>query len=304
MTQGEVVIFTDEPGWHGRSLVKQFAARGYLARFVSLCDCLVDLSAPMPRIEIPGFEQMPSAAFVRGVAGGSLEEVIARLNILHLLDMLGVPVFNLGRAIERTVDKSLTTFLLRHHAVPSPRTWAMESAAAARAIVETEISAGRSLVLKPLFGSQGKGVVRLDSMADFAANPPSTGVYYLQEYIASSNADFRDWRVFVINGKAVSAMLRRSTHWVTNRAQGANCEAIPNDQRLFKLAEAASRALDVDYAGVDLLMAPNGEWLVNEVNGIPAWQGLQRATKANITNLLVDAVVEKIESAPTYAASA
>lgn len=299
-----VAIFTDEPGWHGRSLRKELANCGYTAQFVTLRACALDLSAAQPRIVIPELDNLPAGAFVRGIAGGTLEEVVARLDVLHALEILGVPVFNTGRAIERTVDKGLTSFLLAHHRIPTPRTWVIESAAQARSIVESELAAGRSVVMKPLFGSQGNGVMRISSLSEFADAQPVAGVFYLQEYVNAGEREFRDWRVFVIDGRAVAVMQRRSTHWVTNRAQGAICEAVGADARLFALAEAAAAAVGVDYAGVDLLRDRNGQWLVSEVNGIPAWQGLQRAVKRNITRQLVDAFIGKIERTRAVAATA
>lgn len=299
-----VVIFTDEPGWHGKRLRTALAAEHYDARFVSLCDCAIDLSGRAPRIVIPTFTDLPLAAFVRGVAGGTLEQIVSRLNILHTLRMLGIPVFNDGRAIERTVDKGLTSFLLHRHGIPTPRTWVLESAAAARPIAELEFRSGRKIVLKPLFGSQGNGVVKLESLDEFDQHKPPTGVYYLQEYIDAGEGDFRDWRVFVIRGRAVAAMQRRSSHWVTNRAQGAVCEpATIDDGQLVQLAEAAAAALDVDYAGIDLLRDRAGRWFVGEVNGIPAWQGLQRAAGVNITQLLVAAFIDTIRNRPELAAA-
>jgi RimK family alpha-L-glutamate ligase len=299
-----VVIFTDEPGWHGKRLRAALAEEHYDARFASLCDCALDMSGPEPRIAIPTFAGLPQAAFVRGVAGGTLEQIISRLNILHSLRMIGIPVFNDGRAIERTVDKGLTSFLLSRHGIPTPRTWVLESTEAARAIAAREFLAGKKLVLKPLFGSQGNGVVQMGSLDAFDQQTPATGVYYLQEYIDAGEGDFRDWRVFVIHGRAAAAMQRRSSHWVTNRAQGAICEPVTiRDGQLAQLAEAAATALDVDYAGIDLLRDHTGRWFVGEVNGIPAWQGLQRASGVNITQHLVAAFIEKIRKQSEFAAA-
>ena len=71
--------------------------------------------------------------FVRAIAGGSFEEVTRRLGVLHALRELGVPVWNDARAIERCVDKSMTSFLLARAGLPTPPTWAVEGADAARA---------------------------------------------------------------------------------------------------------------------------------------------------------------------------
>ncbi len=293
-----VVIFTDDPGWHGRVLDAGLAARGYAASMVSLKDCHLDFAGEHARIVIPGFEHGPPAgAFVRGVPGGTLEEVVLRLDVLHALSLQGVPVFNTGRAIERTVDKALTSFLLKHHGIRTPRTWVLEQRAAARAVAAAEFAAGRRLVLKPLFGSQGEGLQLLDSLAAFDAAEPVAGVWYLQAFVERGGPPYRDWRVLVVGGVARHAMSRTSAHWITNRAQGAHCEAAVLDDELRRVAEGAAAALDIDYAGVDLFREETGQWSVGEINGVPAWWGLQQACGTGVTEALVEAFVAKMIAA-------
>ena len=294
----QVVIFSDEPGWHGRQLRRRFASVGLSASFVSLSSCSLVLnaadSAQGALVDVPGMTlSRLKGAFVRGVAGGTLEEVISRLNILHALCALEIPVFNDGRAIERTVDKAMTSLLLRMRGVPTMDTWVTESVERARMIANHCIAAHGSVVVKPLFGSQGKGVQRIRTMDEFNALRPTNGVYYLQAYIRPEGDTYRDWRVFVIDGRAIAAMQRSSRHWVTNRAQGAKCEPFQPDRSLKALAVAAADALQVDYAGVDLMRDAAGNWLVSEVNGIPAWQGLQRACDIDVSAALIDAFVGK-----------
>ena len=125
------------------------------------------IAASTPRLSwhglvMPGFgRELPDAVLVRGIAGGSFEQVTKRLGVLHALRELGVPVYNDARAIERSVDKSMTSLLLHAARVPTPPTWATESQAEAQRIVMRESAAGHALVLKPLFGSQGKGLQRV-----------------------------------------------------------------------------------------------------------------------------------------------
>lgn len=290
-----IVIFTDDPGWHGRRLLAGLAARGHAGLFVSLADCGFACDKGAPRIRIPGFEHgLPRGAFVRGVPGGSLEQVVLRLDVLHCLALAGVPVFNSGRAIERTVDKAMTSFLLAHHGIPTPPTWVCETLAEAQARAAPLFAAGEEVVLKPLFGSQGEGLQRLDSAAALAAAMPAGGVYYLQHYLARGGPPYRDWRIMVIDGCARFQMERVSEHWVTNRAQGARCVASALDTTVCALAEAAAAAIDIDYAGVDLLQEADGRWVVGEVNGVPAWWGLAQATGADVTGALLDAFCARL----------
>ena len=293
-----IAIFTDEPGWHGRVLSEAFAAAGCEASYVSLKDCRIDVDGARPTVVIPGFEDgLPAGALVRGVAGGTLEEVVLRLDVLHVLPVLGVPIVNSGRAIERTVDKAMTSFLLAHAGIPTPRTWVAESRTAAVEVAARELAAGRTLVLKPLFGSQGDGIARLTNLDELEAAAPPTGVWYLQEFVERGAGDYRDWRVLVVQGSARAAMERVSEHWVTNRAQGARCEPTRLEPELARLAEAAAAAVDIDYTGVDLMRDRDGRWWVGEVNGIPAWQGLQRVTEVDIAPLLAGALLARMGTA-------
>ncbi|MBM4228081.1 MAG: alpha-L-glutamate ligase [Gammaproteobacteria bacterium] len=290
-----VVIFTDEPGWHGRSLRRALAARGVEAVFLSLKEARFDIANGRHLPQLPGFEgALPRGVFVRGVPGGALESVILRLDVLHTLALLGVPVFNSGRAIERTVDKLLTSFLLSSRGVPTPATAACESPAEAQTFCAPFFAARRAVVLKPLFGSQGQGLVLVHDETQLAASVPVGGVFYVQEFLGSTAPPYQDWRVMVIDGRARFCMRRESAHWITNRAQGARCLAAPLETPLADLAEAAAAALEVDYAGVDLLRDPEGNWRVIEVNGIPAWWGLTQATGADVTGALVEAFLARL----------
>jgi len=284
-----IAIITDDPGWHGRQLRQAFAARGCESQFVSLQNCHFDLARARNSVVIPGFKNcLPDAVFVRGVPGGTLEQVILRLDVLHALRELGVPVYNDARAIERSVDKAMTSFLLKRAGIPTPATWVCESAARARAVLLRETAAGRELVLKPLFGSQGFGLQRLKSGMDVPDLVNYSGTAYLQRFIACAEGRWHDFRVLVVGGSARAAMVRRGTSWLNNVAQGAKCEKAPPDEILQRLAQDAACAVGMDYAGVDLMRDVDGEPYVIEVNGIPAWRGLQGVCRDNLAQYLVD----------------
>lgn len=294
-----IPVFTDDPGWHGKRLSEAFAARGYEAVFVSLKDCALHLGGGEQPVFIPGFEHgLPAGVFVRGVPGGTLQRVIARLDILHALKMLGIAVYNDGHAVERTVDKAMTSFLLHLNGVPTPSTWVCESRQQAHEIYLRETMAGREVVIKPLFGSQGQGIRKLTAETGFPVPLEQyvDGLYYLQRYIDSGEGAWHDHRVFVIRGQAMAAMIRHGSHWVNNVAQGGRCEAIAAEGELAQLAEAAAAAVDVDYCGVDIIRDRDGRLYVLEVNSIPAWRGLQGATGLNIGQLLVDDFLSRLHA--------
>lgn len=291
----QIAIITDDPGWHGRELVNALRHHGLGAHYLSLTGCQFTFDDTDQMVRMPGFEhRLPLGVFVRGVPGGTLEQVIFRLDILHALVQLGITVYNDPRAIERTVDKCMTTLLLKQAGIPTPTTWVFESEAQARQICEREFLQGRSVVLKPLFGSQGIGVHRLTRDTGVIHDEKFAGLYYLQTFVERAGADWSDIRILVINGKAIAAMRRRSQHWITNRAQGAKCEPLALDHELTQLAEAAARAININYAGVDIIPDTEGRLQVIEVNGVPAWWGLQGVTDFNIAGSLIDDFVRRI----------
>jgi tetrahydromethanopterin:alpha-L-glutamate ligase len=341
-----VAIMTDETGWHTTRLKKAFRARGVDARCIDLAACRIDTTWEPYGLALPGFgHTLPDAVFVRGIAGGTFEQVTLRLGILHALRECGVPVYNDARAIERSVDKSMTSFLLHRNGVPTPATWAGESAAFAQRVLMRETAAGHQVVLKPLFGSQGKGLRRLGASArrdgTLVPLPPLKQyrqVAYLQRFVGHNGAQTPgctgsthraepafDWRVLVIGGRAVAAMRRTGGRgWIHNVARGARCEPAELDDTLAEIAVRATQALGLDYAGVDLIPAPQSQSqsqsresngrrespsfaqehdaphtsasaspLVLEVNGVAAWRGLQSVTPFDIAAALVDDLLDR-----------
>lgn len=289
-----IPIFTDDPGWHGAELKRAFAARGVEACFVSLRDCLIDLSNEKPQIHIPQFDALPKAAFVRGVTGGTLPQVITRLNVLHMLAAMGVMIYNAPKAIERTVDKGMTSFLLRQAGISTPPTWVCESRHLAHEIIAQIHAANlEKLVIKPLFGSQGEGVRLVDTTKlPVPMDMFVDGVFYLQQFV-NTGQNKHDYRVFVVANQAVAAMRRSGDGWLHNVAQGAVCEACA-EADVLALAIQAARAVDIAYCGVDIIRDADGKLWVLEVNSIPAWRGLQTVTSVNIADVLADDLLSQL----------
>jgi RimK family alpha-L-glutamate ligase len=133
------------------------------------------------------------------------------------------------------------------------------------------------VVVKPLFGAMGNGMVRVEDRdvahRVFRALELERTVYYVQQTVLPP--DRRDLRVLVVDGEVAGAMERVSDSWRANIARGARPRAVELEQAERDTAVAAAAALEADIAGVDLLVAPGGEPVVVEVNGIPGWQALQ-----------------------------
>lgn len=286
-----VAVISDEADWHSRTLAKAFAALGVNTVRIGLSSCGIDTENPAG-LTLPGFpDRLPDAVIVRSMSGGTFQAVTLRLGVLHALRELGVTVWNDARAVERCVDKSMTSFLLARAGIPTPPTWALESREAASDVVRRE-AAHAPLVLKPLFGSQGRGL-RLIRTADDLPEPDAvTGVYYLQRFVGARHGDgYRDFRLLVSRGRVVATMARCATDWVTNVKQGGRPVAAVADATMKDLAVQAATAVGAVFAGVDIICGADGRPTVLEVNSMPAWSGLQKVSRGSIASVLAGDMV-------------
>jgi RimK family alpha-L-glutamate ligase len=228
------------------------------------------------------------AVLARIIPSGSLEQIIYRVDALHRLEDRGVRVMNSPRAIERTVDKFWTSALLEQCGLPTPDTVVCETP-------EEAIAAFRAMgdvIVKPLFGSMGLGMVRVsdEEMAFrvFKTIETIRGVYYLQRTI---DHEGRDVRAFVVGGRVLAAIERRSDGWRTNLSRGGTARPLQLSEEWSSLAVRAAAAVGAEYAGVDLLPARDGSVYVLEVNGIPGWEGLQATTGLDVAGAVIDQLV-------------
>jgi tetrahydromethanopterin:alpha-L-glutamate ligase len=292
-----ILVVSDQRDWHARQMEMAFAALGARVERIDLADCGFDTRSPSG-LSLPVLgSQLPDAVHVRTLSAGSFEAITKRLGVLHALANLGVVVWNDPRAVERCVDKSMTSFLLARAGVPTPPTWTMESVQAACVLVEREASHG-ALVLKPLFGAQGKGLRLIRRPEDLPGPEDIAGVYYLQRFQSNGTEDFTDYRLFVLRGRVIAAMMRRASTWITNVKQGGQPLAVAPDPKMERLAIAAAEAVGAEIAGVDVLVAADGAPTVLEVNSMPAWSGLQKVSKRNIAEAIASALMETLHCRP------
>jgi RimK family alpha-L-glutamate ligase len=280
-----LVVLASRQGWHTRELTRALNARGHTGAIVPYEGLTASIgSRPGLRSGDADLDRA-DAVFARIIPSGSLEQIIYRVDALHRLEERGVRVMNSPRAIERTVDKFWTSCLLEQCGIPTPDTVVCERAEEAMAAFRDL----RDVIVKPLFGSMGLGMVRVadEEMAYRVFRTVETirGVYYLQRTVEHEG---RDYRVFVLGGRVLGAIERRADGWRTNIARGGEARPARLPEAWAALAVRAAAAVGAEYAGVDLLPAKDGTIYVLEVNGIPGWQGLQEATGLDVAGALVD----------------
>lgn len=283
-----LALIVSSPDWQSAALLEACRSCGAEPVPLRLADCVFDTAAPSG-LRLPGIDGLPDAVLVRAVGGGTFEEVTRRLGVLHALSTFSVPVWNDATAIERCVDKSMTAFLLSRAGVPTPPGITVEGFEAARLAVS---SSSVPLVLKPLFGSQGRGLRLINTPDDLPKAEEVGGIYYLQRFAAvPQDGFFRDYRLLVCNGQVIAAMTRRAEHWITNIGRGGTPEPLSPDPEMTALALRAADTVGAIYAGVDLLRDPDGTPQVIEINSMPGWRGLQSVTEVPIAPRLIRALL-------------
>ena len=288
----KLAILGQNGGWHTESLRGALARRGLSAE----CYPVSPLTA-----RVDGKPRLSAATtslddcdivFVRAIPSGSLEQVIFRMDALRMLEHGGVRVVNSAFAIEHGVDKYYTAARLQDAGLPTPRTVVAERFDEALAAYH---ELGGDVVVKPLFGSEGRGIVRVSDVDTayrvFRALELGRYIYCVQEFVPHGREDIR---AFVIGERVIGAMLRRGHGWKTNAAQGAVCEPLELDDHLIDLSLRATRVVGADHAGVDILPCDDGGYSVIEVNTIPGWRALAAATGVDAARCLVDHVLEEV----------
>ena len=290
-----VVILSARTGWHTDELIRALTARGHLAAVLPYEGLIgrINVEAGLqPRLGDGLTSEQISildadAVLARIIPGGSLEQLIYRVDALHWIENRGIRVINSPRAIERSVDKFYTTTLLHDAGLLVPETVVCERVEDAMAAVR----AMGDVVIKPIFGSLGHGMVRVGdpdtALRVVRALDQIRSVFYVQRAIEH---DGRDLRVFVVGGRVLGTIERRAPagEWRTNVAIGGSATAVNISPEVEEVALRAAAAVGADYAGVDVLPARDGSLYVLEVNGIPGWQGLQQATGLDVAAAIVE----------------
>jgi ribosomal protein S6--L-glutamate ligase len=270
----KIAMLSGGNGWHVRDLARAAALTGHVAEVVDF---------RRVQAALPGASSLSNydAVIVRTMPPGSLEQVVFRMDALHRLETAGRRVLNPARALEVCVDKYLASARLSEAGLPTPPTIVCQDADAG---VAAFAQLGGDVVVKPLFGSEGRGMIRVSDLEiawrTFRALERMQAVLYVQQFIAHLGWDLR---VFVIDGRVLAAMRRHARNdWRTNVAQGGRTEPVILTAEEEWLALAAARAVGTPVAGVDLLPGPDGKYYVLEVNAVPGWRALTATTGIDV----------------------
>jgi [lysine-biosynthesis-protein LysW]--L-2-aminoadipate ligase len=240
-----------------------------------------------------------------------LERAISQsrsLAALRILNDWGVPTINCYEVVQTCGDKLATSSALARAGVPIPRCKVAFTSQSALAAIE---ELGYPVVLKPAVGSWGRLLAKVNDREAAEAlleHKETLGgyqhrIYYIQEYVAKPMA--RDIRSFVVGEETIGAIYRHAEHWITNTARGGRASNCPVTPEIDRLSQAAAQAVGGGVLAVDLLEAPDGRLLVNEVNHTTEFRNSIDTTGVDIPGRIVDytlAVARQKQEAPCLAA--
>ena len=210
-------------------------------------------------------------------------------------EQYGIPVVNSADTASTCADKVENSLALAAAGVPTPTTEVAFTTDAAMEIVE---EFGYPCVLKPVMGSWGRLMAKIDSKSAAEAileHKATLGhyehkVFYIQEFVEKPG---RDIRVLAVDGEPIAAMARSGDHWLTNAAKGADTEAFELDDEALELVEAASDAVGGGLLGVDL-METGDSYTVHEVNHTVEFKALNEAVDVDVPAAVVDWLETKV----------
>ena len=215
------------------------------------------------------------------------------LYALRLLNAFGIPTVNTALVAEICGDKLTTSAMLARAGVPQPRNVVAFTPEAALEAIE---AFGYPVVLKPVVGSWGRLLAKIndrdaaEAVLEHKATLGSVqhSVFYIQEFIEKPD---RDIRAIVIGDRVLTAMYRKSEHWITNTARGGEGELCPITPEIEELCLKTTKAVGGGVLAVDLIEHSERGYLVNEINHTMEFHTMQPVSGVDIAGEIVEYVI-------------
>ena len=293
------VVLTDPGDWTARAFLQNIRKRGATAVSLNLSMLSASISttdffifdADLKDVEL-------NAIIVRDVGiSFSLEHISFKFDLLRQFED-SIPIMNRSEAIQNAANKFFSFYLFKLAHLPIPRTTITSELDVALNALEEFGTA----IAKPIFGSQGKGILKLESTqpdlkSQLTALLKERGVLYLQQFVPNPG---RDIRVFVVSDEAVGAIYRVSQgdSFISNLSQGGTPVKCELTAEMRGLAVRTTKAVGADFAGVDLIEGEEGLFVL-EINGTPSGKGINRACGIDVTERIVDRLFERLADEKT-----
>ena len=231
------------------------------------------------------------AVLTRTMPVASLDRITLRLAMLHHLDRQGFPIVNSPAALEIAIDKFATLAVVASLGFPVPETRVVQSRGDAMSAFD---QLGGDCVVKPLFGGEGRGVMRVScrelAFTTFSTLDQLGCVIYLQRFVPPGGCDTRLLR---IGSQTLGLRRTNDTDFRTNLYHGGKAVQVPVQSWQVDLVDQVCQAIGLDFGSVDLMDNDEGGYCVVEVNAIPGWKGAQAACPVSIADPIIEMLMEK-----------
>ncbi|MEO1616139.1 MAG: ATP-grasp domain-containing protein [Planctomycetota bacterium] len=293
-----ILMLGPETGWHASQLRDAAKRRGFdfaSARYETLA-CQLQESAPAELTCEQGRLDHFAGILPRTMPAASMERLTFRLSLLHAIADGVVPsetlLVNSPRCLEWCIDKSAATMRLAGAGFPVPATQFVQSRGEA---MHAFADLGGDCVLKPVFGGEGRGVMRVQDqeLAWYAAGTLDQvdALLQIQEFVPPGGVSLR---VLVIGDQCIGMRRSNGTTFRTNVAAGGKVEQVDLGSQLLRDARAIAKSFDLTFGAIDLLERDSGPPVFLEVNAVPGWKGAQKVVSENIADCLMDVLSERM----------
>lgn len=280
-------ILTTNIGYHSRLLIEAGKSRGHKVFPIEIpsIDMLIDNKNIRINSQNTNLLDM-DVILIRGMTSSSCLRVM-----LEALHNKGVHIIDERIASQYDNNTKLYTYLkLSEKKLPLPKTYNLSSPQHERlSNIVDKLNNKLPIIAKISSSSKGEGVFLIKSENDYQKLMKSLKerirrTLLFQEYLQHDG----DIRIIVIGYKAIGAMYRKKkeSEYRSNIALGAkglNYELTPD---IEKLAVSAARAVNMEIAGVDIMISNDKPYIL-EVNRSPQFQGFLKATKIDIPSEII-----------------
>ncbi|WP_020041941.1 30S ribosomal protein S6--L-glutamate ligase [Salipiger mucosus] len=288
-----LAILTREPdNYSTRSLIRAAESRGHAVEVIDTTRCYMNIRAVGGEVHYDG-RKLPHYDAVIPRIGASITNYGTA--VVRQFESMGTYCLSGSEGITMSRDKLHAHQVLARHRIGMPTTAFARSPKDSGNVIS--LVGGVPLVLKLLESTQGKGVVLADTKnaaeSVISAFRGLKADFLVQSFVKEAAGE--DIRCFVVGGKVVSAMRRKSSgdDFRSNLHQGGTAEATRISKRERDTAVRAARALKLDVAGVDLLRGEDGPKVL-EVNSSPGLEGIERASGKDIAGLVMQHIEQKV----------
>jgi len=283
------VLASNPELYSNKRIMEAGEMRGHEMHFLNIKECYMKLDAKTPEIHYRG-----------GIILNQFDAIIPRIRpsitfygcaLTRQFEALNVYCLNSASAITQSRDKLYSLQLLLQSGIDIPTTGFANSPLDTNDLIK--MVGGSPLIVKLLEGTQGKGVVLAETKkaAESVINAFKSlnANILVQEFIKEANG--KDLRLFVIDGKVVAAIQREALpgEFRANIHLGGIASIIKPTSEEKKIAIRAAKAMDLKVAGVDIIRSSKGPLLL-EVNSSPGLEGIEGATNKDIAGEMIKAI--------------